>query len=200
MIDINIIRFNGKLNFQDGLCFYFTNGMHTVSFLIQEIGDRKRKIKVSMHPDFNHGRPHVHINGHDASIAIDNGELLAGDCETRSLKIVQEWIKKHRSNLQVLWNVAKNGKDYRPLVNAVQHDITFNSFGFNGTEPGNHDIVDGVMIWYDGELELKIDEKEDVKYATTKGDMYVGLPVNYKGGKIKFNSVNGNVRYGSAKY
>ncbi len=200
MIDITKVKFNGDLNFQDGLCFYFTNESHTVSFLIQEIGDRKRTIRATMQPDINHRRPHVHINGHMASIAIDNGELLAGDCDTRILRIVREWIKKHRSNLQVLWNVAKHGKDYRPVVNAIQHDITFKSFGFNGTEPEKHDIVDGVMIWYDGELEWKKDEHEDVMYATSKGDMYVGLPENYKKGKIIFNSVNGNVRYGSAKY
>ena len=41
-----------------------------------------------MHPDINHDRPHVHIGQHDASIAIDTEELLAGDCDKRTLSTI----------------------------------------------------------------------------------------------------------------
>jgi len=67
MIDERKIRYNGKLNYQNGLLFYFSGNRHIISFLVRKIDDGKNLIRVTMHPDHNHGRPHVHINEHNAS-------------------------------------------------------------------------------------------------------------------------------------
>lgn len=99
MIDIRRLRFDGKFNYHNGLRFYFKRHGHVISFLVQEIGDRKRKIKVTMHPDPNHDRAHVHIGEHGASFALDTGELLAGECDNRTRQSVQKWIHEHKEDL-----------------------------------------------------------------------------------------------------
>lgn len=80
MINTRTIKYDGRQrNHQNGLTFYFTRQGQVLNFLIDFIGDRKRKVKVTMHADVNHGRPHVHIGDHGASFAVDNGELLVGN-------------------------------------------------------------------------------------------------------------------------
>lgn len=110
MINSGNLRFNGKLNYQNGLLFYFSNQGHVVSFLISTIGDRKRKVKVTMHSDVNQERAHVHINNHGASIAIDTCEVLAGDCDNRTRRTIGDWINKNREDLLDLWEIVKSGQ------------------------------------------------------------------------------------------
>lgn len=68
-------------------------------FLVQEIGDRKRKIRVRMEPDVNHKRPHVHIDEHRASFDVNTAELMEGDCVARVQHTMQEWVLRHRKDL-----------------------------------------------------------------------------------------------------
>lgn len=192
MIDIRRLRFDGKFNYQSGLRFYFTRHGHVVSFLVQEIGDRKRKIRVRMEPDVNHERPHVHIDEHGASFDVKTGELMEGKCDARTQHTMREWILRHRKDLLELWDIVKRGRDYRPHVKRIQEDKDFADYGFKGEEPENYIAIDGVKIWYDGELIQEVDAK-NVRHIATEGNMYVVLPEGYQEGSMTFESVNGKV-------
>lgn len=197
MIDIRRLRFDGKFNYQNGLRFYFKRNGHVVSFLVQEIGDRKRKIKVTMLPDPNHDRAHVHIGEHGASFAVDTGELLAGECDNRTRQSVQKWIHDHKEDLLELWKIVKAGGDYHPRVRRIRDDMGFDDYGFNGEKPEKYMNVDGVKIWYDGELIQEIDAS-NVRHIVAESDMYVGLQEGFLKGSMTFESVNGRVmiKYG----
>ena len=59
-----------------------------------------------------HSRPHIHAEygEYEASIAIDDGELLSGNLPLSKLKLVQAWIEIHREDLLVDWKLAVAGK------------------------------------------------------------------------------------------
>ena len=61
-----------------------------------------------------HGRPHFHAGyaEHRATIAIDTLEILAGSLPDRALRLVREWGKLHRFELEVNWRRAR---DSQPL-------------------------------------------------------------------------------------
>lgn len=192
MIDIRRLHFNGKLNYQNGLLFYFARQGQVISFLIDTIGDRKKRIRVTMQPDINHERPHIHIGQHDASFAIDTGELLAGDCDNKTKGIVQDWIHKHKQDLQQLWEIAKDGRRYESLVEKVRKDKGFREYGFTGEEPAFANTIRGVKVWHNGDLIL--DENDDVIKVVCDGDLFVGVPVDYDDAKMTFESLNGDVK------
>jgi len=58
-----------------------------------------------------HHRPHIHVRyqGKHASIAIDDGTVLAGDFPRKQLKLVQAWIEIHREELEADWELAVVG-------------------------------------------------------------------------------------------
>ena len=138
MIDHGKLRFNGKLNSQSGLHFYFTKHGFAVSFLIDTISDKRKTIKVTMEKDPNHKCPHVHIAQqkiHQASFDVKTGELIVGKCDNRTQEKVGDWIKKHRKDLLQLWDVIQEGKDYKPIVEKIRADNN------EAEEPQDNDIV-----------------------------------------------------------
>lgn len=190
--DIRKIRFDGKLNYLNGLLFYFSLHGQVVSFLIKEIGDRRKTIRVEIYKEPNHARPHVHINGHQVSMAIDNGELLAGRCDGRVYDTVRRWIHHHKQDLLDLWNVVQEGGAYQPYVEKIRRDRDFEDFGFKGNAPKKKDIVNGVFIWQDGKLITERNAKGTLTIIG-EGDMYVGLPADYQDGSIVFDTKGGTV-------
>ncbi len=60
-----------------------------------------------------HHTPHIHARyqGKKASIAIDDGRLLAGDFPPRQLRMVQVWIDIHRDELMADWELAVAGDE-----------------------------------------------------------------------------------------
>ncbi|PKY10146.1 hypothetical protein B1757_11315 [Acidithiobacillus marinus] len=46
----------------------------------------------------------------EASISIEEGELLAGDLPRKQMRLVQAWIKLHRDELMADWKLAVNGE------------------------------------------------------------------------------------------
>lgn len=181
MIYINRISFYDKeLNYQNGLKFYFEDHGHIISFLIDVIGDRKRKVKVTMHPDINHHRPHVHLGEHDASFAIDSGELLVGECDNKTQKIVEKWIERHRDDLLDLWDIAKRGEDYRPQVERLRYNFKT--------------IIRKVVIWHNGELMTERNEDGSLTVIGL-GDMLVVLPLGFREGSMSFESMDGEIKY-----
>jgi hypothetical protein len=63
--------------------------------------------------DEQHHTPHIHARyqGEKASIAIDDGRLLAGDFPPRQLRMVQVWIDIHRDELMADWELAVAGEE-----------------------------------------------------------------------------------------
>lgn len=185
------LRLDGKLNYHKGLSFSFSRHNHVISFLIDTIGDRKKMIRVTMQPDINHERPHVHIGNHGASIAIDTGELLAGDCDNRTLATVQDWIYRHRRDLQELWNLVKGGGQYEQAVERIRRDLSFRDYGFRGEEPREMTVIRGVKIWHNGEIIIENESNRII--VVCEGDIFVGLPSNFSEGSMTFEAVNGEV-------
>ena len=60
-----------------------------------------------------HNKPHIHARyqGQKASIAIEDGELLAGKLPDRQLKMVQVWVDLHRDELLADWELALAGDE-----------------------------------------------------------------------------------------
>ncbi|MBI5235197.1 MAG: DUF4160 domain-containing protein [Deltaproteobacteria bacterium] len=55
--------------------------------------------------------PHIHARyqGNKASIAIDDGRVLAGEFPPRQLRMVEVWIDIHRDELMADWELVVNG-------------------------------------------------------------------------------------------
>ncbi|MGO9953505.1 MAG: DUF4160 domain-containing protein [Dissulfurispiraceae bacterium] len=60
-----------------------------------------------------HHAPHIHVRyqGEKASVAIEDGRLLAGEFPARQLRMVQVWIDIHRDELMADWELAVNGDE-----------------------------------------------------------------------------------------
>jgi len=56
--------------------------------------------------------PHIHIrySGSKASVAIDDGRVLAGSVPSKQLKMVQAWIEIHKDELFADWELAVAGE------------------------------------------------------------------------------------------
>jgi len=59
-----------------------------------------------------HSRPHIHAEygEHQASIAIDDGDVLGGNLPRSKMKLVQAWIEIHREDLLADWKLAVAGE------------------------------------------------------------------------------------------
>lgn len=194
MIDIGNLKYDGRQrNHQNGLTFYFTKKCQMLSFLIDVVDDKKRKIKVTMHPDINHDRPHVHINEHGASFAVDTGELLAGNCDNNTRRLIENWIARHRDDLNQLWNIIKRGGIYKPAVIKIRRDKSYEECGFTGREPRNKTIFDGIVIWHNDEL-LKEHQNNGSVLIIGAGDMFVCVPKVYPEDYFTFESLGGSVQ------
>jgi hypothetical protein len=62
--------------------------------------------------DRRHQQPHIHVEyqGHEAVIAIPEGNLLAGSLPPSKLKLVAAWIEIHQDELMADWSLAARGE------------------------------------------------------------------------------------------
>jgi len=60
-----------------------------------------------------HHLPHIHIRYQDynASVSIEDGNILEGTLPNKQLRLVQAWIEIHREELMVDWELAVNGEE-----------------------------------------------------------------------------------------
>jgi hypothetical protein len=60
-----------------------------------------------------HHSPHFHVRYQNfkASIAMEDGAVLAGNFPPKQLKLVQAWVELHRDDLLADWDLAKNGEE-----------------------------------------------------------------------------------------
>ena len=57
--------------------------------------------------------PHFHVRyqGAKASIAIEDGRVLAGNLPPKQLKLVEAWVELHRDELGADWELVINGEE-----------------------------------------------------------------------------------------
>jgi len=69
-------------------------------------------ILMYFYDDKKHKRPHIHAEygEHEASVAIDDGSILAGSLPRPKMKLVQAWIEIHKEDLLVNWKLAVAGE------------------------------------------------------------------------------------------
>lgn len=70
--------------------------------------------------DDHHHTPHVHARYQEskASVAIDDGRVLAGELPPAKLRMLRVWMDIHRDELMADWEVSKAGDEpfrIRPL-------------------------------------------------------------------------------------
>lgn len=59
-----------------------------------------------------HGLPHLHARygEFEASVALADAEVLAGELPRKQLRLVQAWCELHRDELMVDWDLAVAGR------------------------------------------------------------------------------------------
>lgn len=70
------------------------------------------KFIIRYRDDDAHNRPHLHVKygEHEASIAIDKIEVLAGHLPPKQRKTAEEYITKHQKKLLKEWDKAVVGE------------------------------------------------------------------------------------------
>ena len=60
----------------------------------------------------DHPPPHIHVEYQGSKAKIDfRGNVLAGDlCSRTALRLVREWIDLHGGDLELDWELAREGK------------------------------------------------------------------------------------------
>jgi len=69
-------------------------------------------IRMYLLDNVQHALPHVHAKYAEleASVRIDDGEILAGDLPRKQLRLVQAWIELHHDELLADWELAAAGE------------------------------------------------------------------------------------------
>jgi hypothetical protein len=69
-------------------------------------------IRLYLLDNKHHNTPHLHARyaEFEASICIEDGEVLAGSLPRKQLRLVQAWIELHPEELMADWELAINGK------------------------------------------------------------------------------------------
>lgn len=61
----------------------------------------------------HHNLPHIHARygEFEASISIEDGEILAGELPRKQLRLVQAWIELRRDELMANWELVASGEN-----------------------------------------------------------------------------------------
>jgi len=68
-------------------------------------------IRMYLLDNKHHNLPHIHARyaEFEASVGIDDGEIIAGKLPRKQLRLVQAWIELHRDELLANWEIAIGG-------------------------------------------------------------------------------------------
>jgi len=69
-------------------------------------------IRMYLLDNKQHNVPHIHAKyaEFEASITIEEGDILAGELPRKQLRLVQAWIELHRDELLANWEIAISGE------------------------------------------------------------------------------------------
>ncbi len=132
---------------------------YILSFLVEELHNRNSSpLKITMMPDKNHTRPHIHIGkrhqSHISSIALDGTFLVDSHILSRKERQqILNWISQHKKTLYELWDCIKEGRDYSESLIIVKETWEYEEIVYNGKKPGKEIDIEGVRIWYNGDLQ-----------------------------------------------
>jgi hypothetical protein len=70
-------------------------------------------IRLYLIDNRQHNLPHVHAKyaEFEASVGIEDGEILTGELPRKQLRLVQAWIELHRDELMADWELALAGEE-----------------------------------------------------------------------------------------
>jgi hypothetical protein len=70
-------------------------------------------IRIYLIDNQHHNIPHFHAKyaEFEASIRIEDGEILAGELPRKQLRLVQAWTELHKDELQADWELAVSGEN-----------------------------------------------------------------------------------------
>jgi hypothetical protein len=70
-------------------------------------------IRMYLIDNQHHNIPHFHAKyaEFEASIRIEDGEMLAGELPRKQLRLVQAWTELHQDELQADWELAVAGEN-----------------------------------------------------------------------------------------
>jgi len=70
-------------------------------------------IRMYLLDNKHHNLPHIHAKyaEFEASVGIDEGEILAGKLPRKQLRLVQAWVELHRDELLANWEIATLGEN-----------------------------------------------------------------------------------------
>jgi len=70
-------------------------------------------IRLFLLDNKHHNIPHIHARyaEFEASVGIEDGEILARNLPRKQLRLVQAWIELHRDELMADWELAVNGEE-----------------------------------------------------------------------------------------
>ena len=70
-------------------------------------------IRLYLIDNKHHNTPHFHARyaEFEASVGIEDGEILAGNLPRKQLRLVQAWIELHRDESMADWELAINGEE-----------------------------------------------------------------------------------------
>lgn len=69
-------------------------------------------IRLYVIDNVHHALPHLlaRYAEFEASIGIEDGEILAGTLPRKQMRLVQAWIELHRDELLANWELARSGE------------------------------------------------------------------------------------------
>ncbi len=69
-------------------------------------------IRIYLLDNKHHNLPHIHAKfaEYEASVNINDGEILAGELPRKQLRLVQAWVELHRDELLADWEIAISGE------------------------------------------------------------------------------------------
>lgn len=69
-------------------------------------------VMIQFEANLSHHSPHIHARFAEfaASIAIEDGRVLAGSLPSKQLKLVQAWMELHNEELLADWQLAVTGQ------------------------------------------------------------------------------------------
>jgi hypothetical protein len=65
----------------------------------------------------DHAPPHVHAEYQGEKVLLDfRGNIVRGEIGSKTaLRLVREWIDSHSAELEEDWNLARAGRDLKPI-------------------------------------------------------------------------------------
>ncbi len=79
---------------------------------------------ISIFFGIDHAPPHIHAyyQSNEALIAIEDGRVIAGRIPPPGLRLVREWIAKHRDAIMTNWERGRQGLPFEQIPGADVDD------------------------------------------------------------------------------